>query len=358
MVTGEPNPIAENLLARLPTSPDAYPQKIDLVREAALLIELDPASYRGASFLDDRILSPATRGAWLPLTRLAGAAPPATTARPLHYIFHTGHVGSTLVSRLVEAAGNVLALREPLPLRTLAEGHDVVERPDSLLSRAEFDRLIALFTALWRRGYTPTQTVVLKATSSSARVALPLLAAAPEARAIYLNLAAEPYLATLLAGTNSSADLRGHGPERLRRLQRWTTTTLTPLHALSLGELAAQGWLAETATQARTVAASDGRVVALDFDRFLSDVRGGMHAILRHFGLPLDERYLADVHRNPVLTRYSKAPEYAYSPDVRADILRDSRRDNREEIGKGMRWLERLAHVDPLAAQLLKSSAG
>jgi hypothetical protein len=58
-----PHSIDEDLLTRLPTSPDAYPQKIDLIPETVLLIEFDAHAYRSASFLDDRILRPNTKGA-------------------------------------------------------------------------------------------------------------------------------------------------------------------------------------------------------------------------------------------------------------------------------------------------------
>src|SRR5438105_4764143 len=105
-----PNSIADDLLTRLPGSPDAYPQKIDLVPEAVLLVQFDAGAYRAASFLDDRILSPATKGAWLPVARAAEASRLVTSARPLHFIFHTGHVGSTLVSRLLDETDAVLSL--------------------------------------------------------------------------------------------------------------------------------------------------------------------------------------------------------------------------------------------------------
>ena len=96
-----------------------------------------------------------------------------------------------------------------------------------------------------------------------------------------------------------------------------------------------------------------GRVIALDFEAFLSSVVDGMSRILRHFGLPDDDRYLSEVARSPVLTRYSKAPEYAYTPDVRAEVLRDSRRHNRDEIRKGIDWLEQLARSDDAVAEIV-----
>ena len=353
MALEPPNPVADDLLARLPVTPDAYPQKIDLIRELVLLVRFDAAAYRAASFLDDRILSPTAQGAWLPIGRVAEASRQVTNLRPLHFIFHTGHVGSTLVSRLLDETGEVLSLREPLPLRTLAEAHDVLGQFESLLSDAQFEQALAMFIRLWRRGYDPTRSVVVKATSNAGRMAVPILTRSEGSRAIYMNLRAEPYLATLLAGQNSPIDLRGHGPERIRRLQSRVGTPLAPLHTLSIGELAAMSWLAESWTQRDAVKRFAGRAIALDFEVFLANVAGSMARILGHFELSRDDRYLSEVGRSTALTRYSKAPEFAYSPEVRAEVLRDSRRDHREEIRKGMDWLERRAQTDPAVADVV-----
>jgi hypothetical protein len=265
-------------------------------------------------------------------------------------------VGSTLVSRLLDETGDVLSLREPLPLRTLAEANDVLGHADSLLSGAQFEVALSLFMRLWSRGYDRTRSVVVKATSSAGRLHAPILAGNERSRAIYMNVRAEPYLATLLAGANSPIDLRGHGPERIRRLQARVGSALQPLHALSVGELAAMSWLAETWTQRDAVKEFAGQVVALDFEAFLADVADGMSRILGHFGLDRDARYLAAVDRSPVLTRYSKAPEYGYTPNVRAEVLRDSRRDHRDEIRTGLDWLERQARTDPGVAEIVNAA--
>jgi len=356
MTAERPIPIADDLLTRLPASPDAYPQKIDFASWIVLLVQFDAAAYRAASFLDDRILAPTTKGAWIPIGHAIEASRKVTGARPLHFIFHTGHVGSTLVSRLLDEAGDVLSLREPLPLRTLAEAHDALGRSDSLLGREQFDAVLSMLMRLWSRGYPATRSVVLKATSSAGRVAVPILASGEESRAIYMNLRAEPYLATLLAGQNSPIDLRGHGPERMRRLQPRLAAPLAPLHTLSIGEMAAMSWLTESWSQRDALREGAGRVLAVDFDQFLSGVGENMGRILRHFGMPENARYLSEVGRSPVLSRYSKAPEHAYTPNVRAEVLRDSRQDNRDEIRKGLDWLERHARSDPAVAAIVNGT--
>jgi hypothetical protein len=310
-------------------------------------------AYRAASFLDDRILTPQSEGAWISLAQLESALAQVRTAQPLHFIFHAGHVGSTLLSRLLEEAGGVFSLREPLVLRTLAEAHDVLELPESLLSPAEFSGLLAMQLKLWGRGYPDSACVVVKATSSAARIGPALLAGRSDARAIYLNLKAEPYLATLLAGENSPLDLRGHAPERVRRLARLLGTEAPRLHLLSLGEIAALAWLTERLTQQRLADQFQPRVRALDFDEFLQDIPAAMASAAGHFGISASPQYLSAIGRSPVLRSYSKAPEHAYSPGLRLEILAQSRQRNRDEIGRGMRWLERMAALNGTVTAVL-----
>lgn len=346
------NPVAE-LLARLPVSPEVYPQKLDLVRGAVLLLGLDAGAYRAASFLDDRILSPEIRGAWIHGAQASEAAAQVRDGRPLHFIFHAGHTGSTLVSRLLDDAGGVLGLREPLPLRTLAEAHDVLALPESLLSAAQFAGALGTFLRFWSRGWPDTRAVVVKATSTTARIAPQVLAAAPAARAIHLHLRAEPYLATLLSGANSALDLRGHAAERIRRVGLRTRAPLGALHGYTLGEFAALAWLAEALSAREAAAAHPGRVLAVDFDAFLADTGAAMRAIVRHFGIAVDAGWLERVPANPALTRYSKAPEHAYGPEVRAQLLADARREHAPELRRGLAWLEGIARADAALAPLI-----
>jgi hypothetical protein len=340
-------------MSGLAASPDVYLQKVDLTRDAALLVQLNERAYRAASFLDDRILAPDVKGGWASLRSVLDAAQALGERKPLHFIFHTGHVGSTLLSRLLDESGCVLPLREPLPLRTLADARDTLELPESLLSRRDFDALEQALLKIWSRGYPATHSVVLKATSSACRIAAPLLERHASARAVYLNLAAEPYLATLLAGQNSGIDLRGHGPVRIRQLQARISTPLPPLHALSLGEMAAMSWLAESWNQHDAVTRLGARIMTLDFDQLLADIATGVTRVAAHFELPADSQWLSEIAGSPVLTRYSKSPDFEYSPQVRGELLRQSRQNNAAQISAGMRWLDNLAKAQPAVVAVL-----
>ena len=347
--------MAERLLARLPGSPDVLLHQVDAVQGTVLLLDFNRARYRAASFLDDRVLVPGVQGTWVPAGEVSAALRRSTAARPLHFIFHAGHVGSTLLSRLLDEVDGVLGLREPVALRTFADAADTRGRADALLAPAQLDGLLGTLVTAWQRGYADTQAVVLKATSSASRVGVPLLTALPAARAITLNLDAEPYLATLLAGANAPLDLRGHGPERMRRLLGYTQAIDRPLYALSLGEQAALAWLVETATLQALQAAAPARVLAVDFGGLLADLPGTLARVLAHLGL--DTAQAGRLAASPVLTQYAKSPEHAYSPALRAQLLDAARRDHGDEIRRGLAWLARLAQADARIAAVVAAAA-
>ncbi|HEX4293965.1 MAG TPA: hypothetical protein VHZ29_07515 [Rhizomicrobium sp.] len=310
----------------LASSPALYPFAYDPARDALMFVRMDEAAYRAASFLDERMN---VRGEWAPAAAVEQALAGARDVRALHFIFHAGHVGSTLLSRLLDEARGVLSLREPLPLRVVAEH----------FSPARLEMLLRL----WERGFESTQAVVLKATSSTERLAATLLAMRPQSRAVMLNVGAETYLATMLAGENSAADLNAQGAERMHRLA--TLLGAPAPRPATLGELIAMSWAAERLTQADAVRALGARALAVDFDAMLEDVPGTMARVLAHFGLRAEDGRFA---ASAALSRYSKAPEHAYSPSLRRELLTQARKNFASEIRDALGWLENLnaAHPD------------
>jgi hypothetical protein len=176
-------------------------------------------------------------------------------------------------------------------------------------------------------------------------------------RAVYLNLRAEPYLATLLAGPNSPVDLRGHGAERMRRLRAHISAPFGSLHALTPGELTAMSWLAESLTRREILDQSPDRVLAVDFDAFLGDLPRAMQQIVDHLQLPADPGWLSRLGMNPALARYSKSQDHEYSPALRAQVLDQARREHRDEIRRGLGWLESLARTEQAVARVLDDAS-
>jgi len=300
-----------------------YPFAFDVARDRLMLVPMDADAYRAASFLDARL---GLAGRWFTAASVEAAMAEAHDARPLHFIFHAGHVGSTLLSRLLDEVRGVLPLREPMPLRDLA-----------MLSggeRRNYSSRLELMLKLWERGFADTRTVILKATSFTQRIAEDLLIARPMAKAIMLNVSAETYLATMLAGENSAADLNALGPERWHRLQGLLGQAVP--RPQTLGELIAMSWAAETLTQRQAVAGFSARILPLDFDAAIGNLEDTLRRVLNHFDLDGNPRAIVD---SAVLKRYSKAPEHEYSPELRSQLLAQARKNLGREIENALEWL-------------------
>lgn len=313
-----------------------YPHSLDGAARRVLLVPLSEADYRAASFLDTRVLTPGMRMSWVPFDQLAAAARDVKPL-PLHFIFHAGHVGSTLLSRLLDELPGVLGLREPSVLRQLAGTHDA----------ADTDIRVETFLPLWSRGFAGTRAVVIKATSVVGQIAPMLMAASPESRGVYLNLSAGSYITAVLAASGGMEDLNAFADARAMRL----TALLgeTPQKPEGPGELAALAWLVERLAQAAAQKSAGARVLDIDFESLLADLEQTMMRIAAHFRLDASPASIAALASSPVLTRYSKAPHrLGFSPAHRAAMMQKARDIHAAEIRKGLALLARLQKNYPL----------
>jgi hypothetical protein len=311
--------------ADLASSPALYPHSFDVRGDRVMLVRLSAADYRLSSFLDSRMLAPGMDAAWFDYVPVAVSAE-RVRPKSLHMIFHTGHVGSTLLSRLLDEVPGVLGLREPHPLQTLADMADETPGGEGYQAR------LKTFLRLWSRGFETTDAVILKATSVACRIAPDILAASPLTKAVYLHLPAEAYITAILAGASGQADLKYFEATRHKRLSAKQGREI-PTYG-SAGELAAIAWMVERDSLERAKVAAGGRVMLLNFETMLADLEDNLAQVLHHFGLPPVAGQLVK-SRN--LSRYSKAPEQlAFSPEARAQLMRRSRDMFAAEIEKGL----------------------
>jgi hypothetical protein len=330
-----------------------HPYRIDMIRDRLLLLRLTLEHLNGAAFLDQRLQDGKPPGAWLGWEQLSAIMAGRQPGGAAHYLFHVGHCGSTLISRLLGELG-VTALREPLPLRTLAETCMGLESPESRWSRPTFDTRLALLTSLFDRGRGPR---AVKATSFCSDLAIPILAADPGRRATIIFTALRPYLANVLAGPASRVELQTVAPMRHLRLRSRIGDEITPLHRMSPGQVAAMTWMTEMTSLAAVSGVIDPRRLAyVDFDRFLVDAGPELRRLADHVqpGIP-DEQLIAAVS-GPTMTRYSKAPEHAYDARLRQEVLADGERRFGDEIRSGLAWCERFASQCPAVARALALS--
>jgi len=338
---------------RLAERPEIYPHQINLTNDSVLLVKLSEEEIRSASFLDQRVLNQTTQGQWVAWQPVADVFAQAEQQPVPAFIFHVGHCGSTLLSRLVEFAEQTRSFREPLPLRTLAQ--DVADDEDgrSFLTGPERMNRLRWLLRMWCRSGGNT---VIKATSICTDLLLQIHTLEPGALALFMYNRAETHIATLLAGQNSLMDLKGFARLRVQRVQNACGLDIQ-LNQLSLGQLAALGWLSETTSIVRSLEACPQQVALLEFESLLKNPRERLEWSLKHLGIPISPAAVEQAVSSPVLRTYSKAPEHKYDAQTRAAILSDSRSRYRNEIRQGLAWLEQLAGQSGLVATAMKTCA-
>jgi hypothetical protein len=327
----------------LSASPRWFPLRLAPSDGEVTLVGLDEAAYSAASFLDERVLDLNYPQATCALAVARSAA--SSLVPRAHFVFHTGHVGSTLISRLIGAHPAFFSLREPALLRTLAAGNP---DPQPALS---LEAVVALLSRTWRAD----QRVVIKATSFVNELAGDLLGLSDQAVAIMMYASPSNYLRGILAGPNSRVESRSLAPSRLRRLTRRLAGKL-PVEPRSEGEQIAMSWLCEMTALHQVAQRFPSRVLWVDFDAFLQDPVCGLGAIFRRLGADCSANELDALIASPITRQYSKAPEYSYDATLRREVLALADLEHQPQIMQGMAWLQRLSATHPLAAAIVRQT--
>jgi len=316
-------------------------QALDPAEGMVRLIAMDRESYRAASFLDDRILQIPVDAQIVSWTLVEEAITDALRS-DARWIFHIGHVGSTLVSRLLGEIDGVLGIREPRLLRDLA------------LTPADVrSRYISPAPRLMSRTFADAEVACVKATSFASEIAPELVP--PGERALFMYASPDNYVASILAGENSIQELRLLAGRRSQRLNARGIYLPTQNDA----GLAAAAWAAETtALEAAIDAMPDRQVAWADFDAMLGDMTAELARIAGFFGFDTKDGEIPSIASGPMMNRYSKAPEYDYSPTVRRELIGDATERHRRDIDAGLAMLRSAAEKSPLLARALARARG
>jgi hypothetical protein len=312
-------------------------QALDTAGGRVRLVAMDRDSYRAASFLDDRLMQQPVDAQIVPWPDVESAMDEdlRTDAR---WIFHIGHVGSTLVSRLLGELDGVLAIREPQLLRDLAAVPPEVR-----------EQYIAPITKLTSRAFAPGEFACVKPTSFVSEIA-PLLVPAGE-RALFLYAKPRAYVASILAGENSLKELRAHEQWRAQRLAS-RGVQFPPLR--NDAERAAAGWATEmTSLEAAAEAMTDRNLRWEDFDAMLSDIGPALERLVAFFNFTAAPDRIAAIANGPLMGRYSKALEYEYTPGLRYEVIADAERRHGREIDAALAMLDAASERSPLLARAL-----
>ena len=317
-------------------------QALDPSAGVVRLVAMDREAYRQASFLDDRLIQQIVDAQLVPWPQIevAMADDLRSDAR---WIFHIGHVGSTLVSRLLGELQNVLALREPRLLRDLAQSPPEIR-----------GRYLPAVAKLMSRTFADDEFACMKATSFVSEIAAELVP--PSQRALFMFASPRNYIASILAGENSVKELHALAPSRAQRLRHRVSTISA---ALNEAELAAIAWACEmTALETAADAMPDRRIEWADFDVMLEHMPEELGRVAAFFGFNAEPATIRSVAEGPLMKRYSKALEYDYSAQLRRDLIAEATGQHGSAIDGAMNMLRSVAEKSPLLASAMTRAGG
>src|SRR3954447_683546 len=246
-------------------------QAVDPAAGMVRLVAMDREAYRAASFLDDRLLQTPVDAQIIPWPQLEDAM--ATELRhDARWIFHIGHVGSTLLSRLLGELDGVLSVREPRLLRDLALSPPEVRQ-----------RYITPVAKLMSRTFAESEIACIKATSFASEIAAQVVP--PGQRALFMYATPRNYIASILAGENSLQELRMLAGPRTQRAN--ARDVYVP--AQNDADHAAAAWATEMAAlEAASEMMPDRQIAWADFDKMLRGMEADISRVVSFFGFTAD----------------------------------------------------------------------
>lgn len=347
------NGMSNNLRNAFQSGPMLFPHMLDIANDRVLLAQISPEQFHQASFLDQRVYTEQMPRQWAPWQDVEQAG--LGLSANADYIFHIGHVGSTLISRLLGQLQSVFALREPLLLRSLAEIGPIADSAISPWSPASYQARLGHVLGWLARSFDPAQKALIKASSFVSAIAGDIMQS--QNKALFLTLPPERYIATILAGEASRQELSQISGPRLARLHTLIGAEPWTLWQLDEAQRAAMAWATEmTSLSVAAQHIDDDRILWMNFDAFLTAPLDSLQTIIRFFGYDAQPD-LNDIINSPIMTRYSKAPEHDYSADLRRQLLAETLELRAADIRKALAWLEDAAAHHPAIAAAMQINA-
>lgn len=151
-----------------------YPHRYDAQNKRVLFARLDRQQIRGLTFLADHKPADSDQ-AWISAADLAKLDTSTIPAAPLHFVFHSAFVRSTLLTKALDVPGSVLGLSEPAILNDLA------------YAPQDAQQLLSKVLALLGRPFGEAEAVVVKPSNTANGLIPAMMTDRPQAKAILLT---------------------------------------------------------------------------------------------------------------------------------------------------------------------------
>jgi hypothetical protein len=323
-------------VAFIARDPNWLAHRYDPQHDAIHFLKLDRAGHRAATFVTDEYI-PATAPKVV-LRRDESVAEARKDAGPLHFIFHSGFCGSTLLARALDIEGVSMGLKEPVIFNDIVGWR---RRGGEVRSVAQvLDDSLALLA----RPFSPGEAVIVKPSNILNAFAPAIMGMRPDTRAIFMYAPLKIFL-----GSVARKRLEG------RLWVRKTFAGLAKDGVVNLGfdsdqyfgqtdlQIAAAGWLAQQDLFAKLIERfGHDRVQTLNSEAFVAAPRQALTSLNTLFALGMNPDQLADVTDGPAFSTHSKTGG-TFGASDRAIDQTDGANIHREEIDQVAIWAEAVA---------------
>jgi hypothetical protein len=289
--------------------PDHYLHSFDV--DDAVFVPMDRAAYHRSIFLDGRISAARSGSMRIPAASLWGEM------RPLGWIFHIAHCGSTLLARALDQPDANLVLREPAALR------QVCMTPDAA-------KLQVVLAMLGKR-YSPDAPTIVKANVPVNFHLAQVIAPNPNARAIFLHCPLRDYLLAVLRSD-------GHR-QWVRQVTDQFAPQLGDVTIFSDAQRAAALWRG----QMRAFDAAMGTMPnarSLDAESFFNDPKPVLAAVAAHLQVAISAAGIDKIVAGPLFSTSAKNPGLAFDNAQRLARRADLETAIGDELDQAERWVE------------------
>ena len=320
--------------------PDAYP--LEFGQGKVSLAPMTRETYARSIFLDSGRIVAAGQQGWVFAidAMLQEFERRQVPIRPLKFIFHLAHCGSTLLSRALDVPGRTLVLREPYTLRQL--GASAASRPEGPGNPEIWQRCLRMMTGLLSRRWSDQEEVLVKANVPVNFIIDPLLAVAPPSRGVLLHCGFERYVLSVL----KTRDHQNWVANVTRHMAGGIATTpglasVDPA-VLTTPEAAACLWLAQMRRFEAALAAHGG-LASLDCDAFFADPATVLPAVVRWLGVDIPDEQIAGIAASELFRRHGKDPGRPYGQADRERELALLAEGMAQPLEQARRWLHGVA---------------
>ena len=317
----------------------------DFSSECVAYLPVSREELQKATMLKRGLIAPDRALIQVPLAEIANlldAQESPASGRPPQFIFHTAFCASTFLSRCLDIEGHSVSLREPQLLLDAANAKRLRWRAKS--TSLDFQDLPRLFLKLLQKHATASETLVIKPINSVNNIALELLQAAPDSKALMLYTDARNFVLSMLGkGEGSKQTVRSMFD--LIRCDFSHLSNLQLTHVIHMSDLriAMTLWRLQI-EQAEAILqelSDTGRMASLYGETLIRQPLDALAAANQFLNLGLSSEQVNAIATSDDRFIDAKNPEQRFSLEKRAQRYEKLESFFGKDLDDGLGWLQR-----------------